>query len=105
MQNCIIEVDDILIVASNIEDLLEAVVRNPETKMEVVFRVRTGLKDNVVNEELLKGKMSVISRFVFLRIRETIFGDAVNLYNNKIFTVLLKTSICNLLSQIILIYT
>lgn len=55
MQNCIIEVDDILIVASNIEDLLEAVVRNPETKMEVVFRVRTGLKENIVNEELLKG--------------------------------------------------
>ena len=59
MQNCIIEVDDILIVASNIEDLLEAVVRNPETKMEVVFRVRTGLKENIVNEELLKGKTTV----------------------------------------------
>jgi len=55
MQNHIIDVDDILIVASNIEDLLEAVVRNPETKMEVVFRVRTGLTDSSTNEELLKG--------------------------------------------------
>ena len=56
MQNRIIEVDDILIVASNIEDLLEAVVSNPETKMEVTFRVKTGLTDNNINEELLKGK-------------------------------------------------
>ncbi|CAG5076624.1 Oidioi.mRNA.OKI2018_I69.PAR.g8505.t1.cds [Oikopleura dioica] len=55
MQNRIIEVDDILIVASNIEDLLEAVVSNPETKMEVTFRVKTGLTDNNINEELLKG--------------------------------------------------
>jgi len=59
MQNHIIDVDDILIVASNIEDLLEAVVRNPETKMEVVFRVRTGLTDSSTNEELLKGINSV----------------------------------------------
>ena len=58
MQNRIIEVDDILIVASNIEDLLEAVVKNPETKMEVTFRVKTGLTDNNINEELLKGKKS-----------------------------------------------
>ena len=61
MQNRIIEVEDILITASNIEDLLEAVVRNPETKMEVVFRVRTGLTDNVTDKELLKGKESEIS--------------------------------------------
>ena len=66
MQNRIIEVEDILITASNIEDLLEAVVRNPETKMEVVFRVRTGLTDNVTDKELLKGKESEISWFVIL---------------------------------------
>ena len=61
MQNRIIEVEDILITASNIEDLLEAVVRNPETKMEVVFRVRTGLTDNVTDKELLKGIEGEIS--------------------------------------------
>ena len=88
MQNRIIEVDDILIVASNIEDLLEAVVKNPETKMEVTFRVKTGLTDNNINEELLKGKKSdrlesVIYSFI-RRFCKAIVGEAIKASNSGI---------------------
>lgn len=61
MQNRIIEGDDIVIVASNIEDLIDAVIRREVVKKEVSFRVRTGIVDNIVDAEMLKGfaKLSV----------------------------------------------